>query len=33
MNVLGILYILFSHTDFLPKILIFHVIYTDFVLD
>ena len=29
----GFLYIFFSHTDFFPKILIFLVIYTDFVLD
>ena len=29
----GFLYILFSHTDFFLKILIFFVIHTDFVLD
>ena len=29
----GFLYIFFSHTDFSPKIQIFLVIYTDFVLD
>ena len=29
----GFLNILFSHTDFFAKILIFLVIYTDFVLD
>ena len=29
----GFLYIFFSHTDFPPKIQIFLVIYTDFVLD
>ena len=29
----GFLYIFFIHTDFFPKTLIFHVIYTDFVLD
>ena len=27
------LYFFFSHTDFFPQILIFFVIYTDFVLD
>ena len=29
----GFLYITYSHTDFLPKIQIFFLIYTDFVLD
>ena len=29
----GFHYIFFSHTDFFSKILIFFVIYTDFVLD
>ena len=29
----GFLYIFFSHRDFFPQILIFFVIYTDFVLD
>ena len=29
----GFLYIFFSHTDLFSKILIFFVIYTDFVLD
>ena len=29
----GFIYILCSHTDFFPKVLIFLVIYTDFVLN